>query len=187
MIPFEFSKEHLPTELFINNEFVPSKTGKKLSVFNPKDGSLVSDKISLATEEDVENAVRGAEAALPAWKSTKSTHRRTLMLRLADLIEENTEILSELTRLTLGAPHETWGKHEIAIAVEVGLPRAWADTDLIPGADKNRHSATTPVGLTNLPERPFQRKMASSRLCGTSLWEWLPASSPGTVQLAPSA
>ncbi|OQV08751.1 hypothetical protein CLAIMM_12974 [Cladophialophora immunda] len=118
MAPLEFSKDRLPTELFIENDFVPSRAGKTLSIFNPKDGSLVSDKVSVAAEEDVEIAVRAAENALPAWKRLKAVQRRDLMLKLADLIEENIEVLGELTRITLGAPFETWGKHEIVIAIE---------------------------------------------------------------------
>ncbi|KIW75196.1 hypothetical protein Z517_11969 [Fonsecaea pedrosoi CBS 271.37] len=118
MAPLEFSIDRLPTDLFIDNEFVTARSGKTLSVFNPKDGSLVSDKVSVAGPEDVDMAVQAAERALPAWKRLKAVQRRDLMLKLADLIEENIEILGELTRITLGAPFETWGKHEILIAVE---------------------------------------------------------------------
>lgn len=120
MASLEYRRDHLPTELFINNEFVAPKAGKTLSVFNPKDGSLVSDKVPLATEEDVDLAVNAAESVLPAWKRLKATERRALMLKLADLIEENVEVLGDLTRITQGAPFESWGKHEIGIAVEVG-------------------------------------------------------------------
>lgn len=120
MAPLEYRRDYFPTELFINNEFVTPKAGKTFSVFNPRDCSLVSDKVPLATEEDVDAAVDAAEAALPAWKRMKAAERRALMLRLADLIEENVEVLGDLTRITLGAPYEFWGKHEIGIAVEVG-------------------------------------------------------------------
>ena len=114
-----FSKENLPTDLFINNEFVPSKNSRKLSLFNPKDGTLVSDQVAIAGEEDVEAAVAGAEEALPAWKEMTAAKRRAIMVKFADLIEEHTELLAELTRITLGAPYLTWGKHEIGVAIEV--------------------------------------------------------------------
>lgn len=117
-----FDKVNLPTDLFIDNEYVASKNDQKLSVYNPKDGALVSDKVSLANDADVEAAVVGAEKILPIWKEMPNTERRRLMLKLADLIEANSEVLGELTRITLGAPYSTWGKMEIGIAIEVQAP-----------------------------------------------------------------
>lgn len=147
MAPFEFSKEHLPTELFINNDSMnlyPPMLARSSPSPIPKMDLLCPIKFLLPRRKALKMPLGVRKLPCKHGKNTKSVYRRALMLRFADLIEENIEILSELTRLTLGAPHETWGKHEIAIAVEVCLPRACADRALIHRANKNRHSGTTP-------------------------------------------
>ncbi|TGJ79105.1 hypothetical protein E0Z10_g9658 [Xylaria hypoxylon] len=110
---FPWSKENLPKQLFINNEYVEAKSNKKLEVYNPKDGSLVANDVALAGEHDVDAAVAAAEAAFPAWKKTLATTRRDLLLKLADLIDEHGIELAELTRLSLGAPFASFGSFEI--------------------------------------------------------------------------
>ncbi|KAI1127444.1 aldehyde dehydrogenase [Nemania abortiva] len=110
---FPWSRTNLPKQLFINNEYVDAKSPGKLAVYNPKDGSLVADDVALAGEQDVDAAVAAAEAAFPAWKKTTATHRRNLLLKLADLIEEHSVKFAELTRLSLGAPFTSFGALEI--------------------------------------------------------------------------
>lgn len=53
----------IETRLFINNEFIESISGKKFDVFGEKVASVYE-----ALPEDVDRAVEGAEAALPAWE-----------------------------------------------------------------------------------------------------------------------
>ncbi|MCJ1298335.1 hypothetical protein MMC08_001124 [Hypocenomyce scalaris] len=107
--------EKLPNQLFINNEFVNAKSKKMLTVRNPKDNSLVADDIPIAGAEDIDAAVAAAEAAFPAWKKMTPDERRKILLKLADLVDENTEYLSSLSRLTLGSPFEAFGKFESAM------------------------------------------------------------------------
>ena len=121
---FEFSRTNLPKKLFINNEYVAAKGTEKLSVYNPKDGALVADDVAVADKEDVEAAVVAAEKAFPAWKKTPPTKRRDILLKLASLIEQHSEVLSDLSRITLGAPRSTMGHFEIMIATEVILSPA---------------------------------------------------------------
>jgi aldehyde dehydrogenase (NAD+) len=117
----KFSKSNLPRQLFINNEYVDSKNAKKLTLVNPKDQSEIANDIALAGEEDVDIAVAAAEKALPAWKSLGANKRRNILLKFADLIEENTNDLAELTRITLGAPFEAFGRFEANMAAEVSF------------------------------------------------------------------
>ncbi|OQE13272.1 hypothetical protein PENFLA_c051G04395 [Penicillium flavigenum] len=116
---FPYSANNLPTQVFINNEYVDTKCSQKLPVFNPKDGTLVSDKVPVSGQEDVDAAVEAAEAALPSWKKVTAMERRNLLFRLASLIEKHAEQLSMLTRITLGNPYETMGKFEGGMAAEV--------------------------------------------------------------------
>ena len=116
---FEFSAKNLPKSLFINNEYVASKSNKTLSVHNPKDGALVADDVPIAVQEDVDAAVEAAEKAFPKWKKFSANARRDVLLKFAALLEQHIEALAELTRITLGAPFGAFGKFEVALAAEV--------------------------------------------------------------------
>ncbi|KAK5062658.1 hypothetical protein LTR84_004731 [Exophiala bonariae] len=108
------------TQLFINNQYVPCRNYKKISVFNPANESLVSDQIPVAGEEDVEAAVEAATEAFALgspWRRMLGIERRDLILRFADLLEANKDFLASLTRLTLGVPFNHFGKGEIDTAI----------------------------------------------------------------------
>lgn len=115
---FPFSATNLPKQLFINNEYVDSSSDKKLTLFNPKDGSLVADDVPLAGKQDVDTAVSAAQAAFPAWRKIPNKARQEMMLKFADLLERHAETLAELTRITMGMPVST-GKGEAGIYVQV--------------------------------------------------------------------
>ena len=127
-MPFTFSKSSLPKQLFINGEYVDSKHSKKLTLHNPKDGSLVADDVALAGEQEVDAAVSAAEAAFESWRAVLPTKRRAILNKFADLLEEHVQALAELTRITLGAPSGTFGPWEVAHAVECFRSFAgWSD------------------------------------------------------------
>ncbi|GJC84467.1 aldehyde dehydrogenase, mitochondrial [Colletotrichum liriopes] len=111
-------KDNLPKQLFINNEYVPSNNSKKLQVFNPKDESTVANDVALGGQEDVDAAVAAAEAAFPKWKKTPPNVRRDIMLKFANLLEQNSKALANLTRITLGAPWGSMGSMEMNLACE---------------------------------------------------------------------
>jgi aldehyde dehydrogenase (NAD+) len=83
---------------------VPSSTGTTLTLHNPSDDSLVSDKIQVASEADVDAAVAAAKAALPGWRATSGAKRAACLLKLADLIEQNGPRLAKLESIAMGQP-----------------------------------------------------------------------------------
>ncbi|KAL2826258.1 aldehyde dehydrogenase domain-containing protein [Aspergillus cavernicola] len=107
-------------QLFINNCYVTCVNQTKLSVFNPATGDLVSDQIPVAGPDDVDSAVRAANAAFAAgseWRRMTFPERQKILFRFADILEANQEYLASLTRLTLGAPYLPFGQAEIATAI----------------------------------------------------------------------
>ncbi|KAH3920546.1 hypothetical protein HBI56_071500 [Parastagonospora nodorum] len=113
----QYSQKNLPKQLFINNEYVDSKNSKKLTLYNPKDGSLVSNDVPLAGEQDVDAAVEAAEKAFPAWKKMGATQRRNILLKFADLIEKHANEIAQLSRISLGAP-ASFGAFEGGLCAE---------------------------------------------------------------------
>jgi aldehyde dehydrogenase (NAD+) len=101
---FPFSRSNLPKNPFIDNGFVKPSTTQTLSLFNPKDRSLVADDVAIAGEKEVDAAVLAAEKAFPVWKNMPAVRRKQILERFASLVEANRDVLSELTRITLGSP-----------------------------------------------------------------------------------
>ncbi|OCT49461.1 putative aldehyde dehydrogenase [Cladophialophora carrionii] len=92
----------VPTGLFINNEFVPSKNNNIIDVTSPHDGKVLA-KLASAQKADVDAAVDCAAAALQAgWRATSGTDRGKLLRKLADLIERDAEDFATLEAVDAG-------------------------------------------------------------------------------------
>ena len=90
-------------QLFINGQFVDSVSGETLATLNPHDNSIITE-VSMAGKEDVDKAVTAAENAFPAWSRMAAMDRGRILLKLADLIEANSEELARLESLDTGHP-----------------------------------------------------------------------------------
>ena len=90
-------------QLFIGGRFVDAESGETLATLNPHDNSTIAE-VALAGRADVDKAVVVAENAFPAWSRMAAADRGRILLRLADLIEANTEELARLESLDTGHP-----------------------------------------------------------------------------------
>ncbi|CAD5125562.1 DgyrCDS13765 [Dimorphilus gyrociliatus] len=93
-------------KLFINNEWVDSKSGKTFPVINPSTGESVAD-IQEADEADVNQAVQAAKKAFErksTWTQMNASQRGELLIRLAHLIKDNVSIITELNTIDSGKP-----------------------------------------------------------------------------------
>jgi aldehyde dehydrogenase (NAD+)/betaine-aldehyde dehydrogenase len=91
------------TKLFIGGTFVDALAGATIEVLDPHDCSVLA-KVAEARAEDVDRAVESAAAAFPAWSTSPAADRGRLLLRLADLIEDNAEELAVLESRDTGHP-----------------------------------------------------------------------------------
>ncbi|KAK5110014.1 hypothetical protein LTR62_006381 [Meristemomyces frigidus] len=94
----------MQTNLFINGEYVPGSGSETITIHSPSDDSLVTDKVQIATEKDVDAAVAAAKAAFPAWRDTPGSKRAAIMLKFADLLERDAEKLGKLESAAMGQP-----------------------------------------------------------------------------------
>ena len=100
MTSIEIAGAKIDTRHFINGERVSSaETFRNTS---PIDGSFLGE-ISSGTEIEVNAAVAAAKAAFPGWWKLGPKGRGALLHKLADLVEENIEVLSQLETLDNGA------------------------------------------------------------------------------------
>ena len=93
----------MQNQLFINGEFVDAAGGNRLPVFNPHDGSVITE-IAEGRQADIDLAVAAAKAAFPKWRATPAAERGRLLLKLADALEANLEEFAQLESLNTGHP-----------------------------------------------------------------------------------
>lgn len=81
-------------KLFIDGEWVGGSAGQVLETVNPATGKIWAT-FDCASADDVDRAVDAAARALddPAWRDLTQTARGKLLYRLAELIEENAELI----------------------------------------------------------------------------------------------
>lgn len=89
--------------LYINGKWVPASDGTFFTSYNPADGSALA-QCAQATKEDVDAAVDAAWAAFPAWKALTKEARADILEKIADRIDENTQLLAEVESLDNGKP-----------------------------------------------------------------------------------
>lgn len=93
----------LPTDAYIDGEFRPGSGGTHPDV-NPATEEHLAD-VAIADAEDVDRAVRAGRRVLDSdWGATPGTVRAALMLRLADLVDRDAELLARLEALDVGKP-----------------------------------------------------------------------------------
>lgn len=84
-------------QLYINGAWTEGADGQRMTTVNPADGANWAT-FACATASDVNRAVSAAARALddPAWRDLSQTARGKLLYRLAELVEENAEILGRI-------------------------------------------------------------------------------------------
>jgi aldehyde dehydrogenase (NAD+) len=87
--------------LHIDGERRVAREGGTIEVLNPGDGSHLAT-VASATAADVDDAVRAAEAAFPAWAALPANDRAVLIHRFADLLDDHAAELARLESLDVG-------------------------------------------------------------------------------------
>jgi malonate-semialdehyde dehydrogenase (acetylating)/methylmalonate-semialdehyde dehydrogenase len=86
---------------FIGGEWVEGNGRETEPVYDPATGEVIAET-PLSTKEDVDRAVKAAEAAFPGWSSTPVVERTRLFFRFKMLLEEHFEELRDLVTLENG-------------------------------------------------------------------------------------
>ena len=126
------------TKLLINNQWIPSESGKTFATFNPATGEEIA-QIAEADAADVNKAVQAARNAFERgpWRKTSASERGRLLNRLADLIERDADDLAYLETLDNGMPLTV--ARSVAVPLTLGAFRYYAGW-----ADKNQ-GKTIPI------------------------------------------
>ena len=95
----------LPENAFINGAFRPAASGKTFDTINPATGKVLA-AIAACDSTDVDFAVSKAKEAFDdgRWRSLSPNERKTVLLKFAKLLEENSHELAVLESLDSGKP-----------------------------------------------------------------------------------
>jgi len=168
-------------QIFINNEFVNSTSGKTFPTVNPATGEKIVD-VQEGDKADIDIAVAAAKAAFKrgsVWRTTDASERGRLLNKLADLVDRDSIKLSTLETLDNGKPFKL-SCGDIAMSAKV-LRYAAGLADKIVGqtipADGavfcyTRHEPVGVVGAIipwNFPLHMFCSKIAPAIAAGCTI------------------
>ena len=93
----------MTNQLFINNEFIESQSKETMDVINPATGEAF-DTITLATEEEVNDAIEKSQQAQLEWERvpqpTRAEHVK-LLIPLLEKSRSNSSIIRKKNKVKL--------------------------------------------------------------------------------------
>jgi phenylacetaldehyde dehydrogenase len=115
-------------------------------VVDPSSSERIGE-ISVASDQDVADAVQAARDALPGWKKTNPSQREDHLRRLSQLLKANAEELAELESLDVGKP--------VAYATFVDIPLAVEVMGYSAGLATKLTGSTLNPSMNLLPDQKF--------------------------------
>ena len=100
---------------WIDGKPVPPASAEWLDVFDPATRK-VEAQVADGDADDVDAAVRAAQAAFPAWSALPNSERARWMERLADAVETRIDAFADAEAIDAGKP--------LALARDIEIPRA---------------------------------------------------------------
>ena len=88
---------------FIGGKWVAPVKGQYFENISPIDGQAFC-KVARSSKEDIELALDAAHAAFATWKKTSATERSNLLLKIADIMEQNLPHLAAVECVENGKP-----------------------------------------------------------------------------------
>ncbi len=102
---------------FIGGKWLPPVKRQYFDSISPVDGNSFV-KIARSTAEDVELAVDAAWAAAPKWNNSSAAERSNALLKIANVIEENLELLARVETWDNGKPIRETRAADLPLAID---------------------------------------------------------------------
>lgn len=129
-VKIDDSPEIKYNQVFINNNFVDSVSGKTFPTVNPATGEKICD-VAEGDKADVDIAVKAAKEAFKfgsPWRTIDASERGRLLYKLADLMERDKAYLASLETLDNGKPFSDSFEIDATLAIKCYRYFAgWAD------------------------------------------------------------
>ncbi|WP_321404244.1 aldehyde dehydrogenase family protein [Maridesulfovibrio sp.] len=104
-------------KLYVDGKWVDSKDGKTFKAYCPANGEELATCAN-ASKEDVDMAVAAAQEAFKTWKDVSPQDRAAVLLKIADLIDEETEKLAMVETLDNGKPIRETRNIDVPLAAD---------------------------------------------------------------------
>ncbi|MBP6639109.1 MAG: aldehyde dehydrogenase family protein, partial [Bacteroidia bacterium] len=86
---------------YIGGQFVPPVSGAYFDNISPINGQVFT-QAARSTQADIENALDAAWAAFPRWSKSSAASRSNLLLKIAQIMEDNLEYLATVETIDNG-------------------------------------------------------------------------------------
>ncbi|XP_061348441.1 aldehyde dehydrogenase family 2 member C4-like [Gastrolobium bilobum] len=169
------------TKLFINGDFVDSASGMTFETIDPRTGEAVA-RISEGAKEDIDVAVKAAREAFDSgpWPRLPGAERGKIMMKWADLIDQNREEIAALDTIDAGKLYHFAKDVEIPAATKT-LRYYAGSADKIHGnvlkmsGEFHAYTLLEPIGVVghiipwNAPTSIFFTKVSPSLAAGCTM------------------
>ncbi len=102
---------------FIGGKWVPPLDGDYFDVITPISGKVYT-KVARSNAKDVELALDAAHKASESWGKTSATTRSDILLKIADRLEKNLEVLAYVETVDNGKPIRETLNADIPLAID---------------------------------------------------------------------
>ncbi len=179
--PYPFLQRQ-PIKLLMGGQWVEAANGNTFATLNPATGEELA-RVAEGSAEDINRAVAAARQAFESgpWPKLTPSQRGRLLLKLADLIEQNAEELATLETLDNGKPIRYSRGGDVPLAADhFRYFAGWAtklEGETIPVSIPNMFTYTLrePVGVVgqiipwNFPLQMAAWKLAPALACGNTV------------------
>ncbi len=171
-----------PVKMLIGGHWVEAASGKTFETINPSTAEVLA-QVAEGASEDINRAVAAARQAFESgpWPKLTPSQRGRLLLKLADLIEQNAEELAQLETLDNGKPIKYSRGGDVPLTADhFRYFAGWAtkiEGETIPVSIPNMFTYTLrePLGVVgqiipwNFPLQMASWKLAPALACGNTV------------------
>ncbi|WP_374628261.1 aldehyde dehydrogenase [Pannonibacter indicus] len=102
---------------FIGGKFVPPVSGRYMDNITPITGARICE-VARSDAADINAALDAAHAAREAWGKTSAAHRANILLKIADVMEANLDVLAAAETWDNGKPIRETTAADIPLSVD---------------------------------------------------------------------
>ncbi|XP_027357396.1 aldehyde dehydrogenase family 2 member C4-like [Abrus precatorius] len=169
------------TKLFINGDFVDSLSGREFETIDPRTGEVIA-RVAEGKKEDIDVAVKASRVAFDygPWPRMPGAERARIMMKWADLIDQNVEELAALDAIDAGKLYHRCKALEIPSAANTIRYYAGAADKihgevLKPPRELHAYTLLEPIGVVghiipwNFPTSMFFTKVSPALAAGCTM------------------
>jgi aldehyde dehydrogenase len=102
---------------YIGGEWVAPSSGEYFDNISPIDGKVFT-QAARGNAKDIDKALDAAWKAFPSWSKTSATYRSNLLLKIAQVVEDNLEYLATVETIDNGKPIRETRNADLPLVVD---------------------------------------------------------------------